>query len=183
MHYLYVLFFCVKSPNVQLACSTVNAPSLALQPAIASTSRRSARKSVLMAARVLVTPRSRYLSPVSVLLFLVVTWHACVFQLARFWMVIAVLRYPSVPVRTWENISHQEPRSLRTATPGEKAVQAQIHRNSYIENMLPSNKCLFCAVCVVTVHGNAPMKAVLVREMNNNTHSLILSFGKYSPHF
>lgn len=134
MHYLYMLFFCVKSPNVQLACSTVNAPSLALQPAIASTSRRSARKSVLMAARVLVTPRSRYLSPVSVLLFLVVTWHACVFQLARFWMVIAVLRYPSVPVRTWENISHQEPRSLRTATPGEKAVQAQIqmHRNSYI---------------------------------------------------
>lgn len=54
--------FCVslrvsQSPSVQLGWSTVSAPSPALQPAIASTSRRSARRSVWTAARVLVPAR------------------------------------------------------------------------------------------------------------------------------
>jgi len=52
---------CVQSPSVQLGCSTVNAPSPAPQPATVSTSRRSARKSVRMAAPVLVTSHSLHL--------------------------------------------------------------------------------------------------------------------------
>lgn len=65
---------CVQSPSVRLGCSTVNAPSPALQPAIVSTSRRSARKSVWMAVHALVTSRSLYLLLLLTLCYLQ-CWH------------------------------------------------------------------------------------------------------------
>lgn len=77
-------------PNVHMGCNTVNAPSPVLQPAIVSTSRRSARKNVWMAV------------------------HA---QRVRFWTVNAVWKYLSVPVCTWDDIFLQDHLSLRTATP------------------------------------------------------------------
>lgn len=69
---------CVQSPNVPSGCSTVNAPSPAPQPAIVSTSRRSARKSVWMAAHALVTSHSLYLPlPLSITLLVLVVTCIC----------------------------------------------------------------------------------------------------------
>lgn len=56
--FLYFVSLCVpQSPSVQLGWSTVSAPSPVLQPAIASTSKKSARRSVWTAARVPVATR------------------------------------------------------------------------------------------------------------------------------
>lgn len=54
-----------------------------------------------------------------------------VFQWVRFWTVIAVWRYLSVPACTWDNISLQDPLSLRTATPGERAETCINTAHSY----------------------------------------------------
>lgn len=56
------MVFNLQFPSVQLACSTVNVPSPALQPATVSTYRRSAKKNAWMAAHVPVSlhPLSSY---------------------------------------------------------------------------------------------------------------------------
>lgn len=90
----------------------------------------------------------------------------CVFQLVKSWTVIAVWRYLSVLVHTWDAISLQGPLFLRTATPGEGAICTHKHagtrKSSYV--IYEHLKCLFFAVCVVTVPGNVQMKAALVRD-------------------
>lgn len=60
-----------------------------------------------------------------------------VFQWVRFWTVSAAWRYLSVPVCTWEDISLQDPVSLRTATPGERAqacINTQLQKCTVLPN-------------------------------------------------
>lgn len=99
----------------------MNAPSPALQPAIASTSRRSARKTVWTAARVPVSTRSPPSPlPLPVPLSVVVVTFVF-FQWGKFWTAVAVWRCLSVPACTWGDVSLQDRPLLKTATHGEKA--------------------------------------------------------------
>lgn len=89
--------------------------------------------------------------------------NACVFQWVRFWTGRAVWKYPSVPACTWADISHQDPPSLRTATPGETTKMARKAQTLGSRRL----NCNFLAACVAMVPGNAPMKAALVNEMDS----------------
>ena len=77
----------------------------------------------------------------------------------------AVWRCLSVPVCTWDATSLQVPASLRTATSGEYThTQARMHKPIHTHTQILS---VISTVYVAMAPGNAPMRAVLVRQLTD----------------